>query len=255
MIHPIHKVLSTLSCHGVRYLLMGGQACILYGGAEFSRDTDIVLFPEEDNWQRLREALDHLQGRRIAVPPMAREYLDKGHAVHFRLYHEECPRLRLDIMTKLRGVDPFPDLWRRRSSLAVTEGEEWPVLSLPDLVRAKKTQRDKDWLMIRRLLEASYAQSGASPTAALIDFWLRESRTPELLGEVCARFPEKCRDLSAVRPALSWAREQCWERVSEALREEESLERALDRAYWAPLLAELAELRHRFAPEAAPGEP
>jgi hypothetical protein len=27
---------------GVRYLLMGGQACVLYGAAEFSRDLDLV---------------------------------------------------------------------------------------------------------------------------------------------------------------------------------------------------------------------
>ena len=32
------------------------------------------------------------------------------------------------------------------------------LLSLPDLVTAKKTQRDKDWPMIRRLIEANYVQ-------------------------------------------------------------------------------------------------
>ena len=36
--NPILKVLSTLSSHQVRYLLMGGQACVFYGAAEFSRD-------------------------------------------------------------------------------------------------------------------------------------------------------------------------------------------------------------------------
>ena len=28
--------------HRVRALLMGGQACVFYGGAEFSRDTDLA---------------------------------------------------------------------------------------------------------------------------------------------------------------------------------------------------------------------
>ncbi|MCE9553588.1 MAG: hypothetical protein K8T91_09490 [Planctomycetes bacterium] len=41
--NPILKVLSTLSSHGVRHLLMGGQACVLYGAAEFSRDTDVAM--------------------------------------------------------------------------------------------------------------------------------------------------------------------------------------------------------------------
>ena len=41
--NPILKVLSTLTAHRVRYLLMGGQACVFYGAAEFSRDTDVVM--------------------------------------------------------------------------------------------------------------------------------------------------------------------------------------------------------------------
>ena len=42
---PIPKVLSTISSHGVEALLMGGQACVLYGAAEFSRDADFVVLP------------------------------------------------------------------------------------------------------------------------------------------------------------------------------------------------------------------
>lgn len=38
--NPIHRVLSTLCSHRVQFLLMGGQACIFYGAAEFSQDTD-----------------------------------------------------------------------------------------------------------------------------------------------------------------------------------------------------------------------
>ncbi|HMP71831.1 MAG TPA: hypothetical protein PKE55_01070 [Kiritimatiellia bacterium] len=43
MPNPILKVLSTLNDHEVKYLLMGGQACVYYGAAEFSRDTDVAL--------------------------------------------------------------------------------------------------------------------------------------------------------------------------------------------------------------------
>ena len=31
-----------MRAHRVRALLMGGQACVLYGAAEFSRDTDLL---------------------------------------------------------------------------------------------------------------------------------------------------------------------------------------------------------------------
>ncbi len=71
--NPIARILSTMRKHRVQSLLMGGLACVLYGVAEFSRDTDLAL----------------------------------------------------------PGVG------------------EADLLSLPDLVAAKKTQRDKDWPMLR----------------------------------------------------------------------------------------------------------
>jgi hypothetical protein len=58
---PIGKVLSILRKHRVRALLMGGQACILYGAAEFSRDIDIAVLAEAKNLTRIQRALDELQ--------------------------------------------------------------------------------------------------------------------------------------------------------------------------------------------------
>ena len=51
--NPIRKVLSTLRSHNVRFLLIGGQACVFYGAAEFSRDTDIVILAEPANLKKL----------------------------------------------------------------------------------------------------------------------------------------------------------------------------------------------------------
>jgi hypothetical protein len=36
---------------------MGGQACVFYGAAEFSRDCDIVISYDEANLNRLASAL------------------------------------------------------------------------------------------------------------------------------------------------------------------------------------------------------
>ncbi len=41
---------------------MGGQACVFYGAAEFSRDTDIAVLSESENLARLAEALAELPG-------------------------------------------------------------------------------------------------------------------------------------------------------------------------------------------------
>jgi hypothetical protein len=35
-----------MRAHRVRALLMGGQACVFYGAAEFSRDTDFAILAD-----------------------------------------------------------------------------------------------------------------------------------------------------------------------------------------------------------------
>ena len=76
---------------------MGGQACVFYGAAEFSRDTDFAIAIDIDNWARLHRALDALQAKVIAVPPMSREYPDRGHAIHFRCHHPEASGLKAEL--------------------------------------------------------------------------------------------------------------------------------------------------------------
>jgi hypothetical protein len=87
---------------------MGGQACVFYGAAEFSRDLDLLILSDADNLGRIRSALASLDAEVIAVPPFEERHLLRGHAVHFR-----CRR---------------PDV----------------AVAIEDLVRAKKTQRDKE---------------------------------------------------------------------------------------------------------------
>ena len=47
-------------------------------------------------------------------------------------------------MTRMRGGTPFGTLRRRREEIRVHGSGRLALLSLPDLVQAKKTQRDKD---------------------------------------------------------------------------------------------------------------
>lgn len=85
--------------HGVRCLLMGGQACVFYGAAEFSRDTDLALLASEPNLEHFRAALTDLQAECIAVPPFDPAYLQRGHAIHFRCQLPDAVGLRIDVMS------------------------------------------------------------------------------------------------------------------------------------------------------------
>ncbi|MBI2946600.1 MAG: hypothetical protein HYY23_03075 [Verrucomicrobia bacterium] len=107
---PIRQVLSTIRKHQVQALLMGGQACVFYGAAQFSKDVDLALLAEDENFTRLRKALEELQAVRIAVPRFDPALLARGHAVHFRCQHPGAANLRVDVMTRLRDLPEFPIL-------------------------------------------------------------------------------------------------------------------------------------------------
>jgi hypothetical protein len=233
-----------MRAHRVRALLMGGQACVFYGAAEFSRDTDFAILAEASNLARLRKALAELRAEPIATPPFEMKYLQRGHAIHFRCQHPEALRMRVDVMSKMRGMDAFAKLWKQRTTIQISSGEKCDLLSLPDLVQAKKTQRDKDWPMIRRLVEASYFENHRKPNPAQIRFWLAELRTPQLLVEVARKNPVAATKLAGQRPLLRLALAGESEKLEKALAAEELTERENDRRYWLPLKNTLEKLRH-----------
>lgn len=240
---PIHKALSILRKHRVRALLMGGQACILYGAAEFSRDIDLVVRADQKNLSRLQAALSELKAELVFVPPLSTDVLLRGHACHFRCAIPGTEGLRIDVMSVLHGCESFEKLWSRRRILSLPGLGRVHVLALADLVQAKKTQRDKDWPMVRRLIEADYHRQSSAPTRSRIVFWLREVRTSELLIELCRRYAGTARKVRSARPALRPALRGDRTAVDRALEAEQEMYRALDRRYWKVLRAELAEWR------------
>ena len=167
--------------HQVQALLMGGQACVFYGAAQFSKEVDFLLLADELNFAGLHAALSELGAERIAVPKFDPSLLDLGHAVHFRCQSGDAKGLRIDVMTRLRDLPEFEVLWNRRTTIVGEDGTEVHLLSVEDLVAAKKTQREKDWPMISALVEGHYLATGNMPNPERIRFWLLETRTPERL--------------------------------------------------------------------------
>jgi hypothetical protein len=122
---------------------MGGQACVFYGAAEFSRDLDLLILIDPDNIARLRIALDDLDAVPIAVPSLDPNLLNRGHAVHFRCRRSDVEGLRIDLMSSLRGVAEFEELWERRTTIEVdgapasgSGGDRWRLI--PDFKRARR---------------------------------------------------------------------------------------------------------------------
>jgi hypothetical protein len=96
-------------------------------------------------------------------------------------------------MSILRGVDSFDRLWQRRTTIADDAGNAYELLSLADIVKAKKTQRDKDWPMVTRLLEAIYPEN-------------KDASTQEQVGLLASR-DAHAEILDRHRPAISICRD------------------------------------------------
>jgi hypothetical protein len=124
-------------------------------------------------------------------------------------------------MSRMRGCDEFEVLWDRRTMVVLPEIGELGLLSLPDLVAAKKTQREKDWPMIRRLIEVDILQAGAGATEKQVHFWLRECRTPSELIRLAEKRPEVSRLIAREREVLVFALAGDQAALEKGLREEE----------------------------------
>ncbi len=227
----------------VQALLMGGQACVFYGAAQFSKDIDFAIYADDSNYERLHQALSELRAERIAVPRFDPGILERGHAIHYRCHAPGVEGLRVDVMTRMRGVPDFETLWNRRTTLTDESGTHYDLMAIEDLVRAKKTQREKDWPMITALVEVHYRALQQQATPERISFWLRESRTPERLIDLCQRYPSQAAALESQRPLLALTRTPDMDALRVALDAEVSAEKALDRAYWEPLRQELEQFR------------
>ena len=245
--NPIVRVLSVFLTHQVKALLIGGQACIFYGAAEFSRDVDYAVWVNPENLLKLKSALEELGAEGIFLPDLSEEVLKRGHACHFRFPKNDPKGARIDVLGKMRGMAEFLAVWSRRKEFSVPEIGNIPVMGLPDLVQSKKTQRDKDWPMIRRLVEADLLNTPDPPSDERIRFWLKECRTPDLLINLRKKFRSQAEELVRQRPLLAWALPGEEEVIRDLLKKEEERERKLDEEYWAPLRKELELWRREKA--------
>jgi hypothetical protein len=58
---PIRQVLSTIQKHQVQALLMGGQACVFYGAAQFSKDIDFLILSTRRILKALKREMEEFR--------------------------------------------------------------------------------------------------------------------------------------------------------------------------------------------------
>jgi hypothetical protein len=97
--------------------------------------------------------------------------------------------------------------------------------------------------MIGQLVDADMVAHREAPMAERVRFWLREAREADQLILLAASFPDSAAEAAPARPLLQLAIAADQAALELALAREQIQGKAEDRAYWAPLVAELEQMR------------
>ncbi|NOX36395.1 MAG: hypothetical protein GXO78_02570 [Calditrichaeota bacterium] len=101
----IQEFLFLLFTHRVRYVLVGGEAVIYHGHARLTGDVDIFYENDDENVNRLFEALCDFWGGSIPDIPSPDVLKEKGAIFQFGF-----PPNRIDLLNQLDGVT-FKEAW------------------------------------------------------------------------------------------------------------------------------------------------
>jgi hypothetical protein len=82
----IESFFQNLKSGGAEYLLISGQATVLYGAATFSENIDLWVNPTAANAERFVAVLRSCAARYYKLtPPWTETWLARGHGFHFVL--------------------------------------------------------------------------------------------------------------------------------------------------------------------------
>ena len=261
----IASFFQSLDRRRVEYLLISGQATVLYGAATFSEDIDLWLHSTGDNCAQFTAALRDCGARYYKLtPPLTPEHLARGHGFHFLLPGGAQPEIFLDIMGAPPRVGDFPSALGTARWME-TEWGRLRTIGLKPLVELKKTQRLEDYPIISKLALAWFDQPEGAATpdefrwAAENIFTLPELRLfldehPDALaaltGDALASLQEFGRQLRATGDVS----DELAGRVNTAMQQRMAQLQQADRRYWRDIIAELKELRGRgqLLPEGSP---
>jgi len=138
--------------HGVEYLIVGGYAVMHHAQPRYTKDLDLWVRPEQANAARVARALGEFGVPLVEVTQddFSREGLQ---------FMIGIPPCAVDFLTTIEGLS-FADAWESRVAFDV-EGIPVFYLSLPDLIRAKKsTGRPQDLADLDELSKVEPIRTG-----------------------------------------------------------------------------------------------
>ncbi len=250
----IANFFQSLDRNGVEYLLISGQATVLYGAATFSEDIDLWINPTEKNRDRFLLALSDCRARYYKLTPsLTVEHLQRGHGFHFILLGGDNDEVFLDVMGNPPRAGSFAD----SSATARWMETEWGkihIIGIKSLVELKKTQRLEDYPIIGKLALAWFDQPECAKAAADFLWALQNIFT---LPELTIFFTEHPAAVDVAVEKFNHHVGEFGKNLLSAYEMVESIERPVqdffqsqisemqlaDRHYWRKIIRDLKELR------------
>ncbi|MFH0909726.1 MAG: DUF6036 family nucleotidyltransferase [bacterium] len=141
-------VCSLLNRHEARYVVIGGQACILHGLVRTTEDVDILVEDNDDNFRRVIAALSELPDH-AAVELTPADLRDN-------VVVKVADQVEVDISRSAWKVS-FEEASKTVQHLKV-ENVDIPYAGLDALIASKETYRDQDRVDVIRLKELARRQ-------------------------------------------------------------------------------------------------
>ena len=149
------KLLSVLTRHEVRFVLIGGLAAILHGSPFVTEDIDITPEKSEANLDRLSAALKELHARiRVEDVPEGLTFDHSGESLAAAgVWNLVTDAGDFDISFMPNGTEGYKDLIRDATEEPIGDVIV-PVASLADIIRSKQAaNRPKDQRVLPTLRE------------------------------------------------------------------------------------------------------
>ncbi|MDR2728115.1 MAG: nucleotidyl transferase AbiEii/AbiGii toxin family protein [Chitinispirillales bacterium] len=138
-----YDILHIFNEESVQYMVVGGLAAILHGYSRFTKDIDLLVWPNQENAIRVMKALEKFGAPMHDIS--AADFEKEG-----TVFQIGIAPVRIDIITAVAEVN-FKEAYQR-AQMTEIDGLKVPLISIPDLIRNKKAAgRGQDLVDVEHL--------------------------------------------------------------------------------------------------------
>ncbi len=169
----------------LRTIISSGQAVVLHHLAIMSKDGDWIVYEDEESLRFILEILSDYNAHYRFGAPFDIRWMKGGWSSHFEFFYNTL-RISTDFITRPPRIADFHRLWEEY------EYSDVPFVKAVDLAELKKTNREKDYVVIGEL-----ARLIKNPREQLL-----YSRSARDILNLVEKYPELVEELAIKRPLI-----------------------------------------------------